>query len=53
MARIKNELRTAMCHGRLSALSLMAIESDLVRKLDFEDIVQEFSKNKARKKPIF
>lgn len=26
---------------------------DLVRKLDFEDIVQEFSKNKARKKPIF
>ncbi len=36
MARVKNELRIQMCPGRLNSMSLMAIEGDLVRELDFD-----------------
>lgn len=50
MARIKNELRTTQTQQRLCALSLMAIESELVRKLDFDEIVKEFANKKARSK---
>lgn len=50
MAIIKNELRTTQIQQRLSALSLMAIESQLVKDLDFDDIVTEFVSRKARKK---
>lgn len=49
MQRIKNELRTTQKQERLSALSLMAIESELVRNLDFEEVVAEFASRKARK----
>jgi len=33
-----------------SALYLMTIESDLVRELDFEDLICGFAKKKTRKK---
>uniref|UniRef100_A0A3B4ULL1 DUF4371 domain-containing protein n=1 Tax=Seriola dumerili TaxID=41447 RepID=A0A3B4ULL1_SERDU len=33
-----------------NSLSLMAIESDLVKELDFEDLVADFAKAKSRKK---
>ncbi len=36
MASVKNELRIQMCQGRLNSMSLMAIEGDLVRELDFD-----------------
>lgn len=39
-----------MGQKRLSVLSLMAIESELVRELDFEDLITEFAKIKSRKK---
>ncbi len=52
MARIKNELRTKMTQRRLNSLSLMAIEAELVRELDFDDIIQDFSSRKARKKTV-
>ena len=35
-----------MTQQRLSSLSLLAIESELVRGLDFEDIIHEFAKSK-------
>jgi len=43
MARIKNELRTTQTQKHLSALSLMAIESQLVMDLDFDDIATQFA----------
>lgn len=46
---IKNRLRTTMCSGRLSHLSLMSIESDILRQINFEDLVTTFAKIKARK----
>ena len=39
-----------MGQKRLTSLSLMAIESDLVRELDFEDLISEFAMKKSRKK---
>ena len=52
LSRIKNELRTKMSQKRLKALSLMAIQSDLSNALDFDDIVEDFAWNRARKKCI-
>ena len=40
-----------MSQKRLKALSLMAIESDLTA-LEFDDIVEDFARNRARKKCI-
>jgi hypothetical protein len=51
LKRIKNELCSTMLQERLCGLSLMAIESDVVRKMDFNDITDEFASVKARKKP--
>lgn len=50
LKQIKNELRTTMGQKRLSALSSMAIESELVRELDFEDLICDYAKKKTRKK---
>ena len=41
-----------MSQKRLKALSLMAIESDLTNALEFDDIVEDFARNRARKKCI-
>ena len=46
LSRIKNELMTKMSQKRLKALSL--IESDLTA-LEFDDIVEDFARNRARK----
>jgi hypothetical protein len=49
LGRVKNELRTTMTDQRLNHLSLMAIENDVVRKLDFNEVIDIFAKSKARK----
>lgn len=50
MARIKNELRTGQTQQQLSELSLMVVESQLVRNLDFDDNINEFTNRKERRK---
>ena len=50
LKRVKNELRTTMGQKRLSALSLMAIESELVKQMDYEDLLNDFASRKVRKK---
>lgn len=52
MKIIKNRLRTTMGQNRLSKLSLLSIESDLLRELDFNEIINYFSAKKARKVPF-
>jgi hypothetical protein len=49
MKIIKNQLRTTMGLNRLSKLSLLNIESDLLRELDFNELINDFSTKKARK----
>lgn len=46
---IKNHLRSTMGQERLSSLSLLSIESDLVRDMDFDDLINSFAARKARK----
>lgn len=50
LKRVKNELRTTMRQKRLSALSLLAIESKLVKGMDFEELINDFACTKSRKK---
>ena len=38
-----------MTDERLSALSLMAIEGDILQNIDFKNIISELAKAKARK----
>lgn len=52
LKRIKNELRTTMLQERLTNLSIMCIESDLLQKLEFEDIIEDFAQQKSRKKTV-
>ena len=49
---IGKAVRTTMSQTRLSALSLLAIEHELVSALDFEDIVHQFAHPKSRKTPV-
>ena len=46
---IKNRLRTSMSEDRLVGLTLLSIESDILRELNFDDIIDEFANKKARK----
>jgi len=50
LLRVKNNLRTMMTDQRLSRLSLMAIENNVVRNLDFNNVYDILAKSKARKK---
>ena len=47
MKLIKNRLRTSMCSERLSHLALMSIESDILREINFENLVTTFAQTKA------
>jgi len=52
LARIKNHLRAPMGQARLSALSLMCIESELMRSVDFDDVnvLNDFAAGKSRRR---
>src|SRR6185437_16445165 len=43
LSRVKNELRSNMSQERMSALSLLCIESDVVRNLSFDDVIDDFA----------
>ena len=50
LKRIKNEPRTTMSQNKLSALSIMCMESDKLRSISFDDIINDFSYEKSRRK---
>ena len=52
LSRIKNEIRSSMTQERLNYLSLMSIESDILMELDFEEVIEDFARQKSRKKPL-
>lgn len=47
---IKDYLRSTMTQDRLSGLTLLSIEQDTVRKINFEDLIDKFAEAKAREK---
>ena len=52
MSRVKSHIRTSMSDDRLSSLSLLCIESEMMRSIDFGDIIKDFAAKKARKAPV-
>ena len=47
---VKNRLRSSMQQDRVSNLTLMSIEHDILHDLDFKDIIKAFSAKKTRRK---
>ena len=45
---LKNYLRSTMSQGRLNDLAVMAVESDIVKKISIETIVNKFAQNNRR-----
>jgi len=52
LSRVKNQFRITMSQDRLSALGLLYIESDVLRELEFSDLIDDFAKNQCRKRDI-
>jgi hypothetical protein len=50
LSRIRNHLRSSMCQSRLTALSLLSIESELMQSLDYNDIIDDFAHDHARRR---
>lgn len=46
---IKTYLRSSMSQERLSSLALLSIEADTTGKINFEDLIDDFARLKARK----
>ncbi|KAJ7983405.1 hypothetical protein DPEC_G00379050 [Dallia pectoralis] len=49
MRIIKNYLRSKMSQQRLNGLAMLSIERQLARKLDFQDIKNDFATRKVRR----
>ncbi|ESO11935.1 hypothetical protein HELRODRAFT_108960 [Helobdella robusta] len=49
LSRVKNFLRSTMSEERLTSLGMLALENDLARSLNFDDVVDDFANNKSRK----
>ena len=52
LSRVKNHLRATMSQQRLDALSVMCIEAEFVRKLDFNELINEFAESKTRRRSL-
>ena len=50
LKRVKGVLRSTMGQNRLNSLSILAIESEVVSQIDFQDIIQDFASAKVRRK---
>ena len=48
---VKNRLRTTMTQERLGYLTLMSLEEDILREVDFDELIADFARLKARKVP--
>lgn len=46
---VKNRLRSTIVQQKLNNLTLMSIESDLLRKVDFTDLIKDFAAKKSRR----
>ena len=53
LKRIKNELRSSMGQDRLNNLTLMSIESEVLREIDISSIIKQFAQAKSQKCKLF
>ncbi|XP_050530959.1 zinc finger MYM-type protein 1-like [Daktulosphaira vitifoliae] len=47
---LKSDVRNSMTQSRLNYLSIMCMESNLLNEIDFNDLINDFSTTKCRKK---
>ena len=47
---LKNQYRSTMGQIRLNSLTLMSLENDILKRIDFTDILHDFVDKKMRKK---
>ena len=52
LKRIKNPHRTTMGQERLDSLSLLCIEADVLRSVDFDDVIKDLAFAKSRKRTV-
>jgi len=52
LTRVKSHLQNTMGQERLVALSLLCIESDVVRELDCTELINEFAMFKCRRRDM-
>ncbi|KAL4154058.1 hypothetical protein QTP88_001891 [Uroleucon formosanum] len=52
LKRVKSYLRSTMKEERLNVLAIFSIEAELVEKLDFNDTINTFAHQKARKRKV-
>ncbi|VVC34394.1 Ribonuclease H-like domain,HAT, C-terminal dimerisation domain [Cinara cedri] len=50
LKRVKSYLRLTMKEERLNALTVLNIESEITRELDYKDIIEDFANKQSRKK---
>lgn len=50
LKHIQNPNRTTMRQERLESLFLLMIEADLLRQINFEDLIKDFARKKSRRK---
>ena len=50
---VKNHLRSCMLQPRLTSLSRMSIESEILEDVDFHDIVRSFAENNCHARNTF
>lgn len=50
LRRIKNYLRSTMSHDRLNWSAVLSIESDMTKKINYDDIIDLFAANQSRRK---
>jgi hypothetical protein len=52
LKRVKNQLRSTLGQDKLCDLSLLTIEADLTKDIDFNNTIDDFARMKSRKKPL-
>lgn len=52
LKRVKNYLRSTLSQEKLNALALLCIESELMNKISYDDIINDFANSKSRKKVL-
>ncbi|XP_044127177.1 zinc finger MYM-type protein 1-like [Bufo gargarizans] len=50
LKRVKNYLRSRMGEERLNSLAVLAIESELTKSLDYEELINSFATQRVRRK---
>ncbi|KAH6763696.1 hypothetical protein C2S51_014945 [Perilla frutescens var. frutescens] len=50
---IKSYLRSTMSQDRLNDLAILSIENEILEKLDFDDLIDDFASQNARRSKLF